>query len=616
MPINAELVAACLAPISADAPSGAELRYDARLDDIKEARREEDLPGSERKLADWNTVIARCSTLLQKETKDLQLAAWLTEALLRRQGFGGMLTGVSVVRGLLEQFWDTVYPLPEDGDLEMRVAPVEWVGAKLLLPIRLAPCLGRLSCADLDAARAIPSEADAKGDSDKQKMRAQAIDAGRPTPEDVEAEAASISKAMLRTGLADIVACIAELEQLEKFGDEKFGRDAPSFNSVRNALDEPRRVLQNLLTQKLLDDPDPVEEVMEESGEAAATDPDAPLTPEPVSAADASQRVAVVARWLRQQNKANPAPYLMLRAYRWGELLNSAPDVEPRLLEAPPTAVRTRLRSLMLDGKWAELLEAAESLMATPAGRGWLDLQRYALTACSNLGAEYDAVAGGMRSELRALLRAVPQLPRMTLMDETPTANDATREWIAQEITADTVADGAATPSDDGALDATPSDGSELLETALQEDAATAQLGGLAKAKAVHPSAARGGRDVFAAARAELAQNRPQRAIELLMAELTRDQSPRGRFLRQTQIAYIMVEAGLNHVAQPLLQQLVEQIDEQKLEQWESGPLVAQPLALLHRVLVKSGTDPRQQEALYLRVCRLDPIQAMTLQAP
>ena len=40
------------------------------------------------KAADWNAVVATTSQMLQKETKDLQLAAWLTEieTLLNQHG--------------------------------------------------------------------------------------------------------------------------------------------------------------------------------------------------------------------------------------------------------------------------------------------------------------------------------------------------------------------------------------------------------------------------------------------------------------------------------------------------------------------------------------------------
>ncbi len=614
MPINNELVARCLTPISADAPAGADLRYDTRLDVIKEARREDDLPGADRKMADWGAVITSSSALLEQETKDLQLAAWLTEALMRSQGFAGLLTGVEITRGLLEHFWDTVYPLPEDGDLELRLGVLEWIGSRLTVPLRLTPFLGRFSCADLDAVRNVPTDSDARQDTDARQARDAAEAEARLLPEDLEADRAALSKVAIRTLLADIATTITALEQMEALADEKFGRDAPSFGPLRNALEEPRRVLQQTLSAKLELDPDPVDEISaEEDGAASGTsDPDAPQTPEPTSAADAALRVAVSARWMRQRQSANPAPYLTLRGLRWGELMANAPEVEPRLLEPPPTAVRIRLRGLLIDEKWSELLEQGEALMATPAGRGWLDLQRYALLALANLGAEYDGVAAGIRQQLRALLGAVPRLPWMTLMDDTPTANEETRAWIEETILDEPPAEHVATDAPDTA----PSDGSDLLHDALEADAATAQLGGLAKARSVHPSSARTGRDAFTLARADLEQNRPQRAIERLMAELTRDPSPRSRFLRQTQMAYIMVEAGLHAVAQPILERLVQDIDERNLEQWESGPLIAQPMALLHRLLDRADADDSRRGELYLRVCRLDPIQALALRAP
>jgi type VI secretion system protein ImpA len=158
------------------------------------------------------------------------------------------------------------------------------------------------------------------------------------------------------------------------------------------------------------------------------------------------------------------------------------------------------------------------------------------------------------------------------------------------------------------------SDGSEALTDALEDDASSAHQGGFTRTRAVRKPAAARGRDAFDLARGELGQGRPNRAIELLMADLAREQSPRGRFVRQTQIAYIMVEAGLHSVARPILQRLIETIDEKTLEQWESGPVVAQPLALMCRILDQVGDDMGVRPEYYLRVCRLDPLQAIALQ--
>ena len=73
-------------------------------------------------------VIKLTTEALSKKSKDLQLAAWLTEALLRQQGAGGLADGLDLLRGLVENFWDSVYPELEDGDAEMRATPLEWVG--------------------------------------------------------------------------------------------------------------------------------------------------------------------------------------------------------------------------------------------------------------------------------------------------------------------------------------------------------------------------------------------------------------------------------------------------------------------------------------------------------
>jgi type VI secretion system protein ImpA len=219
-------------------------------------------------------------------------------------------------------------------------------------------------------------------------------------------------------------------------------------------------------------------------------------------------------------------------------------------------------------------------------------------------------VAAAIRSELRTLLAAFPQLPRLTLMDETPTANEETRAWIAEEI----LEEAAPLAEAVDAHDAMPSDGTELLAVALDADHRTAEQGGLTRARTRHPAAPTAG-DSFDLALAELRGGRPQRAIELLTVELQRERSPRGRFLRQTQLAFVMVEAGLTAVAFPILQQLLEQVDEQKLDQWESGPLVAQPLALMYRVLRARNENESEQEQLYLRICRLDPIQALALRS-
>jgi type VI secretion system protein ImpA len=219
--------------------------------------------------------------------------------------------------------------------------------------------------------------------------------------------------------------------------------------------------------------------------------------------------------------------------------------------------------------------------MGTGQGRGWLDLQRYSLTACDGLGSDYFAVAGAMRGALRALLTDLPQLLDMTLMDDTPTANAETRGWLRAEILPET--------------EAAAPDGASANGGAPEENGGDAH-----------------GRDPFSLAAAEVRAGRADRAISLLMREAAREKTSRGRFLVQAQLARIMVDAGHEAVAMPILEQLIADVETHQLEQWEAGELVATPMALMYRVLTKTQADEATRQNLYLRICRLDPIQAIS----
>ena len=82
MPLRDDL----LNPIPGENPSGANLKYAPVYDQIKEARREEDdveqgVWQRARKTADYPLVVKLASEALATKTKDVQVAAWLTEAI-------------------------------------------------------------------------------------------------------------------------------------------------------------------------------------------------------------------------------------------------------------------------------------------------------------------------------------------------------------------------------------------------------------------------------------------------------------------------------------------------------------------------------------------------------
>ncbi|MCV4783215.1 type VI secretion system ImpA family N-terminal domain-containing protein, partial [Escherichia coli] len=83
-----------LTPISEDSPSGENLRYSGLYDEITEARRADDalLQGewqTELKTTDYRKIIELAVDALSTKTKDIQIAAWLSESLVKVYGFAG-----------------------------------------------------------------------------------------------------------------------------------------------------------------------------------------------------------------------------------------------------------------------------------------------------------------------------------------------------------------------------------------------------------------------------------------------------------------------------------------------------------------------------------------------
>ncbi len=576
-----------LQPIPGPNPAGIELRYEAVYDQIKEARREDDptLPQGDwerpLKTADFREVLELSQEALATQSKDLQLAAWLAEALLREKGFQGLLEALFLVQGLIDTFWEGLYPELEDGDAEFRAMPLEWLGGGSLdLAVKSVPLNGRdHTYLDYLEAQAMGPEDEVDNDKDR-AAREEALAAGKTSPEQFESAFEATPKAFYKELVASIDGCLETIAQLDATGDELFGRDAPSYSGLRSSIGEVRRIVAKLLDRKLEIDPDPPEpepvETTEEVPDGAADEaPTGTVSAVPTSPGEAADRIAEAARFLRQQDPTNPSPYTLLRGFRWAEVRRGGDPPDPRLLEAPPTPVRTRLKTLLLDGNWAALLEAAEEVMATPYGRGWLDLQRYVGTALAGLGSEYGPVRELVLDSLAGLVRDLPSLPDQTLMDDSPTANRQTREWLGAE-------------------------GLWGVE-------------GEAEAGDVSPAAGPVGSLTTLVRQArQLAQSgNPSGAAELLLQAAQRSGHPRDAFLHRSEAAALMLDHGLEAVALPILDDILAEIDAHALDSWEAGPLVARPLGLMYRVRTASGDSA---DDLYERICRLDPVQAVRIQ--
>ncbi len=597
MPLREDI----LNPIAGDNPGGKSLRYDPLYDKIKEARREDDQLNqgawqTERKVADWVQVRALCQDAIATESKDLQLAVWLAEALLKREGVRGFCEGLKLCHGLLDKFWDTLYPELDEGDAEQRAAPLDWLANRLIVAIKSVPlCQDGYNFLQYKDSRVVGFEDQAQTKEQK-AAREKALKEGKLAPEIFDKSFGETPKAFYADQEKQFDAALAAVAALDEVSGQKFGDAAPGFGRLTEGLTEVRQLVHTLLQKKRETEPDPVEEVPVEAQEGAAEAGEgtetaagvgvsfglgAHVSAEPAERREAIATVVAAAAVLRKRDPFGPAAYLMLRGLRWGELRGSS---DPVVLEAPPSDLRQQVKALANRNRWAELLELAEQIMALPCSRAWLDLQRLVVEACTALGDNYNAIAIAIRSELRTLLRDLPHLLDAALTDDTPAANSETQKWLRELL-------------------AEPSDAPPLPGSPHGPAAGDARAPGWQK-RFVDPQAL---------AQEAMRAGQQQKAVEILQHEVERAASGRARFLRKMQLAQICIAAGKDPIAQLLLDDVAAAIDTHKLDDWEDRETIARALVFLLQSSKKIQADAKAKQALFERVCRLDPVQALSV---
>jgi type VI secretion system protein ImpA len=605
MPLREDL----LNPIPGDNPCGQNLYYTALYDKLKEARREEeDIAQGDwqraLKIADWPQVIKLAGEALATQSKDLQIAVWLTEAHLSKEGLQVFASCLAMLRDLVDTFWDNLYPELEDGDAEMRATPLEWVGNYFDKIIRRSGVTkSGLDTFKYKEALATGYEADAQT-TEKVEARQIAISEKKLTAEEFDKSFDATGKDWYEKRIGECDASLEALESLQATCESRFADAAPGYTKLRTSIEELRQTYNILLNRKREKDPDAgaPEDAAEAESEDLQPDEEQAAAPvarkvaprarkslgeEPADKEDAADRVAAVARYLRREDPYSPAPYLLLRGLRFGELRAGGDSPDLSLLAAPPTEVRQELKKLAMESQWQEVLEAAENAMALPCGRGWLDLQRYCARACTELGYSYDPIANAIKSMLRGLLVDYPRFLEWTLEDDTPTANAETVNWIREHgLMAQAVSSAPGEPEEETASHYRPE------PAAAEEDGVI---------------------DAWQLAIDQVRSGNKREAVEILSREVTQERSGRGRFQRKVQLAKVCLDCKLESIARPILEGLAEEIDSRKLENWEPADALAQPLALLYHSFSKSEREGSVGKDLYARICRLDPVQAMSV---
>ena len=108
--------------VSAESPCGEDISYDQdylALERLLQPKGGGVIAAEEEAAEEpnWSEVADKSFDLLRR-SKDLRVVMYFTVALLKLEGFAGLRDGLLLLRGLLERFWDNMYPQldPEDNN--------------------------------------------------------------------------------------------------------------------------------------------------------------------------------------------------------------------------------------------------------------------------------------------------------------------------------------------------------------------------------------------------------------------------------------------------------------------------------------------------------------------
>lgn len=255
-------------PIGDDNPCGIDLRISAdpnsiyyKIKDARQAARAAeranmfDPDESSNLINNWKPVADLAPQILKENSKDLEIASWYLEALIRLKGFQGLATGLALIEQLIEHCWDGIYPLPDEDGLETTVNALAGLNGisgegSLIAPMRNAPItpygdMGTFNFWQYQQAR----DADKIADPDKQQQKI--ADLGYNLG-DIEKLISQSDNDFCTNLLNHLTRASESFNKINQSLRDKCGDMAPPSSHIQTTLEEILRTFRHLAKDKLV----------------------------------------------------------------------------------------------------------------------------------------------------------------------------------------------------------------------------------------------------------------------------------------------------------------------------------------------------------------------------
>lgn len=318
---------------------GESVRHNGVYFNIKNARRYDDptLPmgvwSHDLKTADWHEVQKLALEALGSKCKDLQLGVWLFESSIHIHGFAGIAPAAILIRELCKTYWDTMHPQMQDGDLEYRTNPINWVNEKLTPQLRLL----KLTDTQLDGEEYSWDDWENGLRYEQLKIRKQHSGEWEgPSPKTYKQRLAATEPHVFHDLHQQLTDGVIALDALQHLLDERCAEASPSLSDLINLLQGIMNMINSEMQRRGIN--------LAASGDSSSGYSQSDNNEPPPAGgnsddnqgidalrdrADAFVMLKRAAEFLMHDDPHSPVPYLVQTACLWGE--KSAPDLYQEL---------------------------------------------------------------------------------------------------------------------------------------------------------------------------------------------------------------------------------------------------------------------------------------------
>ena len=327
-------IATLLLPISTDQPAGIDIRTSPttqqlyyKIKDARLAARYIERSAADDQAPDWSVLVTDCFTVIRKHSKDIEIAAWACEGLVRTDGFAGLNAGLCLIAGLIEQFWDILYPLPDEDGMLVRMSAMiglngEGAEGTLIQAIRRINLTSGTGSAYGLWQYIITQDIARISDAGKREAR---INSGAITIEQFNMSVSQTPAVFYTTIIADIKAAIATHDIITTRLKELMGDNAPAANQISDILEQCLTAINHFAADKL-----PTISAAIGTSIDAAGDGKIEIFTGLTGRAEALQSLTKIAAFFRISEPHSPLAYTLEEAVRRGNM--TLPDLLSELL--------------------------------------------------------------------------------------------------------------------------------------------------------------------------------------------------------------------------------------------------------------------------------------------